>query len=156
VHKQSVDVTSDSAVAALAKEVEAKEGRLDVLVNNAGYSAAWVPIHESNPSDWWRTFEVNLKGPYLLAQAFLPLLLKTAEKTGHVDIINMASMGAHQVNAVASSYTISKLALCRFTENIDVTYADKGINVISVNPGGVETAMSSKEIHFLKPCKWLC
>ena len=153
VHKHSVDVASESAVASLATNVESKESRLDILINNAGSSAPWVPIHASKPSEWWRTFEVNLKGPYLLVQAFLPLLLKTAEKTGHVDVVNMASIGAHQVNAVASNYTISKLALCRLSENIDVAYADQGVNVISVHPGGVETVLASQEIDILKPCK---
>lgn len=153
VHKQSVDVSSESAVASLAQDISSREDRLDILVNNAGYSARWTPIHASEPADWWRSFEVNLKGPYLLTQAFLPLLLKTAEKTGHVDVINLASIGAHQVNAIASNYTISKLALCRLTENIDAGYADKGINAISVNPGGVETVLASQEIDILKPCK---
>ncbi|KAF2629247.1 putative oxidoreductase ucpA [Macroventuria anomochaeta] len=151
VRKQSIDVSSDSAVAALAKEVESEEDRLDVLVNNAGHSAAWIPLHESNPSDWWRTQEVNFKGPYLLTHAFLPLLLKTAEKTGHVNIVNMSSMGALQVNAIASSYNSSKLALCRLTEHTDVGYADKGVNVVSLNPGGVVTTLANQEIEILKP-----
>ncbi|KAF3038981.1 hypothetical protein E8E12_003199 [Didymella heteroderae] len=151
VHKHSIDVTSESAVASLAGDIAKKEDRLDILVNNAGYSARWIPIHLSEPEDWWRSFEVNLKGPYLLTRAFLPLLLKTAEKTGHVDVVNLASIGAHQVNAVASNYTMSKLGVCRLTENIDVGYKDKGLNAISVNPGGVETELASKEIDILKP-----
>lgn len=153
VHKQSVDVTSESAVAALAEDMAKKEDRLDILVNNAGYSARWTPLDLSEPSDWWRSFEVNLKGPYLMARAFLPLLLKTAEQTGHVDVVNLASIGAHQVNALASNYTISKLAVCRLTENIDVGYKDQGVSAISVNPGGVETELASQEIDILKPCK---
>jgi NAD(P)-dependent dehydrogenase (short-subunit alcohol dehydrogenase family) len=153
VNKYPIDVTSETAVAALAEDIAKKEDRLDILVNNAGYSARWTPIHLSEPSDWWRSFEVNLKGPYLFARAFLPLLLKTAEKTGHVDVVNVASIGAHQVNAVASNYTMSKLAVCRLTENIDVGYKDKGVIAVSVNPGGVETELASQEIDILKPCK---
>lgn len=155
VHKYSVDVTSESAIAALAEDIAKNEDRLDILVNNAGYSARWTPLHLSEPSDWWRSFEVNLKGPYLLTRAFLPLLLRTAETTGHVDVVNLASIGAHQVNDVASNYTMSKLAVCRLTENIDVGYGDKGVSAISVNPGGVETELASQEIDILKPCKSL-
>ncbi|KAJ4373565.1 hypothetical protein N0V86_007707 [Didymella sp. IMI 355093] len=153
IHKHSVDVASESAVASLAEQIAREEDRLDILINNAGYSARWIPLHSSEPSDWWRSFEVNLKGPYLLTQAFLPLLLKTAEKTGHVDVINMASIGAHQVNALTSNYAISKLAVCRLTENINVGYADKGVNAINVHPGGVETELANQEIDILKPCE---
>ena len=153
VQKHSVDVASESAVAALAEDIAKKEDRLDILVNNAGYSARWTPLLLSEPTDWWRSFEVNLKGPYLMTRAFLPLLLKTAEKTGHVDVVNLASIGAHQVNAVASNYTMSKLAVCRLTENIDVGYRDKSVSAVSVNPGGVETELASQEIDILKPCK---
>lgn len=148
VYKQSVDVSSESAVADLAKET-----RLDVLVNNAGHSAAWVPIHESEPTDWWRTLEVNLKGPYLLIQAFLPLLLKTAETTGNVDVINLSSMGAHAIHPLASMYNVSKVALCRLTEFLHVGYADKGITAVSVNPGGVLTTLAKQELDILGPSK---
>ncbi|KAF9691452.1 hypothetical protein EKO04_010873 [Ascochyta lentis] len=151
VHKHSVDVSSDSAVSALAAEVQGKETRLDVLINNAGHSAPWVPLHESEPAKWWRTMEVNVKGPYLLAQAFLPLLLKTAEKTGNVDIINISSIGALLVNELASTYSISKLAVSRLTEHLDVGYAAKGVNAVSVHPGGVETTLSKRELDILKP-----
>ena len=151
VHAHSVDVSSESAVAELVHQIVTKEKRLDVLVNNAGYSASWIPLHNSEPEDWWRTFEVNLKGPYLLVRALLPLLLKTAEATGHVDVINLSSIGAHVVSPVSSSYSISKLAVGRLTENIDVGYAEKGINAVSVHPGGVETEMAKQEIEILGP-----
>jgi hypothetical protein len=154
VRKYPIDVTSESAVATLAQDVSDNEARLDVLVNNAGYSAPWTPIHESDPLEWWRAIEVNLKGPYLLTQAFLPLLLKTAERTKHVDIINLSSMGAHQVNPLSSNYGIGKLAVCRLTEFVNVGYANLGVNVVSVHPGGVETALSRQEIDILKPCKY--
>ncbi|KAJ4344201.1 hypothetical protein N0V95_006241 [Ascochyta clinopodiicola] len=107
VSKHSIDVTSDSAVAKLAEEVQSKETRLDVLINNAGHSAPWIPLHESDPKEWWRTMEVNVKGPYLFAHAFLPLLLKTAEKTGNVDVINVSSIGALAITPVASAYAIN-------------------------------------------------
>ncbi|KAJ4993587.1 short chain dehydrogenase reductase [Stagonosporopsis vannaccii] len=153
VHQQPVDVTSDSAVAALASQVATLESRLDILVNNAGYSAPWGALHESSTRDWWHGFQVNLKGPFLLTHAFLPLLTRTAQQqqTGHVHVVNVASMGAHQVNAFASNYTISKLAVCRLTENIDVGYRDQGVIAVSVHPGGVMTALAEQELDILRP-----
>ena len=155
VHKHVLDVTSDTAVSGLAEEISAKEARLDVLINNAGHSAAWVPLHDSSPSDWWRTQEVNLKGPYLLVHAFLPLLLSTAQHTRNVHVVNISSMGAHGVNPLASTYGLSKLALCRLTELIDAGYANQGVVAVSVSPGGVETALARQEMDILKPCTWL-
>jgi NAD(P)-dependent dehydrogenase (short-subunit alcohol dehydrogenase family) len=154
VHKQCVDVASSTDVAALASEVGAKETHLDVLVNNAGHTAPYTMIGDSNPEEWWRTIEVNLKGPYLLTHAFLPMLLQTAEKTGNVHIVNMSSMGAHLVTPTASMYEVSKLALCRLTEHLNVEYAEKGINVVGIHPGGVRTALAEQEIELLRQCKW--
>lgn len=154
VHQQPVDVTSDSGVAALASAVSAAEPRLDVLVNNAGYSAAWGALHEADAADWWRAVEVNFKGPFLLTHAFLPLLVRTAQQTGGVHVLNVASIGAHQVNAIASNYTISKLAVCRLTENIDVGYRDQGVHAVSLHPGGVMTALAEQAVEILRPCEY--
>lgn len=154
VHKHAVDVSSETDIATLAQQVCAAETRLDVLVNNAAHMAPWVPIHESQPAEWWRTLEVNLKGPYLLAHAFLPLFLATAETTGNVDVVNVVSMGALMVSKLASMYSISKLALCRLSEHLDAAYKDQGVNVVNVNPGGVMTTMAKQELDILKPSKW--
>ncbi|KAF3009472.1 hypothetical protein E8E13_002649 [Curvularia kusanoi] len=150
VYSKTIDVSSDSDIADLASDVQAKESRLDILVNNAGYSAPWVQIHESDTVEWWRSFEINVKGPYLLTQAFLPLLSKTAEKTGHVDLLTISSMGAHQVTPIASNYQIAKLAVCRLTEHINYGYADKGVNAVSIHPGCVETTLARQEHEILK------
>lgn len=153
VHTHAVDVSSAEAVDALASAVRAQESRLDVLVNNAGHSAAWVPVEASDPADWWRTMEVNLKGPYLMARAFLPMLVDTAEKQGTAHVVNLASVAAHLVTDVASAYQVSKLALCRLTQHLDAGYAGKGVNVVAVNPGGVQTALSEQELEILGPCE---
>ncbi|KAH7066993.1 putative oxidoreductase ucpA [Paraphoma chrysanthemicola] len=146
VSKHTVDVTSEAAVKQFAQDVQTKEGRLDILVNNAGHSSDWVPITEADSDDWWRTFEVNLKGPFLFIQAFLPLLMATAEeKKSTVDVVNISSMGAHITMPGASAYQTSKLALLRLGEFVHTEYGDKGINVISVNPGGVLTTLSERE-----------
>ena len=58
----AVDMTDRAAVEEAAKEVEREFGRLDVLVNNAGYLEMWKSITDSDPEEWWRTWEVNLRG----------------------------------------------------------------------------------------------
>jgi NAD(P)-dependent dehydrogenase (short-subunit alcohol dehydrogenase family) len=152
VIKSSIDVSNEVAVKKLAKEVSESIGRLDILVNNAGAAEPWVPISDSKPAEWWNTFEVNLKGPYLFLNAFLPLLVSTAakEKTT-VDVVNMASIGAHVVRASASAYQTTKLALCRLTEFVHVEYGDQGVNAVAVNPGGVPTQLATG-IEVIRPC----
>jgi hypothetical protein len=60
----SVDVTKEEDVKRFATTIQAEFGdSLDVLVNNAGILESWVPLGESDPSTWWKTWEVNLKGP---------------------------------------------------------------------------------------------
>jgi NAD(P)-dependent dehydrogenase (short-subunit alcohol dehydrogenase family) len=153
VLKYSVDVTSEEAVRKLAEDVQTKEKRLDILINNAGTSAPWVPVAASDPSAWWKTLEVNLKGPFLFLHAFLPLLTATAEQEKTtVDVVNISSMGAHMIAPGASAYQTSKLALLRLGEFVHAEYGAKGVNVVGVNPGGVLTSLSEQEER-LRPCE---
>jgi NAD(P)-dependent dehydrogenase (short-subunit alcohol dehydrogenase family) len=143
IRKITLDVTNESAVKECADAVKKSEGRLDILINNAGASEPWVPLGESKPNNWWNTLEVNLKGPYLLLHAFLPLLVETAKANQSVvDVVNMSSIGANVVFHDCSGYGISKLALSRLTEFASVEYGAEGVNVISMHPGGVLTKLA--------------
>jgi NAD(P)-dependent dehydrogenase (short-subunit alcohol dehydrogenase family) len=155
VRKHAVDVKSEAEVAACAKAVTQTDGRLDILINNAGSIEPWVPIADSTPSKWWNTLEVNLRGPYLFLQAFLPLLLRTAEtyKCG-VDVVNVSSIGAlSALVSGTSAYIISKAALLRLSEFAHAEYGDRGVNVVSLHPGGVLTELAAQE-EVLRPCEF--
>ncbi|KAF2178643.1 putative oxidoreductase ucpA [Zopfia rhizophila CBS 207.26] len=144
VIKMQLDVTSEEAVKSCLEKVKAKEGRLDVLINNAGVSDDWVPIPQTKPTEWWKTLEVNLKGPYLFLQAFLPLMTETAKTSGTTaDVVNITSIGANVVHPGASAYQISKLAVVRLTEFVQAEYGGEGINAIAVHPGGVLTELAN-------------
>ncbi|PSN65350.1 putative oxidoreductase ucpA [Corynespora cassiicola Philippines] len=147
-----LDVTDEAAVKSLVGTITDEFGALDVLINNAGAAGPWVPLHETEPAYWWHTLEVNLKGPFLMLQAFLPLLVKTAEASGkgHVHVVNVTSIGAHVVAPGGSSYMTSKLALLRLTEFVDVEYRDKGVIAIGVHPGGIVSKLSN-EVPGLAP-----
>jgi len=139
VHSLKVDVTSEDSVRAAAESAtDILGGSLDILINNAGYLEQWKPITESKPSEWWWTWEVNIKGAYLAAHNFVPLLLKSQTKT----IINISSGGAHVMFPGASGYQTTKFALCRFTEFIDKEYRQQGLIAISLHPGGVKTELA--------------
>jgi NAD(P)-dependent dehydrogenase (short-subunit alcohol dehydrogenase family) len=83
VLKIKLEVTNPASVADAAAEVEKAVGRLDVLVNNAGVIDMTM-ITDSNPETWWNVWEVNVKGPYLVARAFLPLMLKVEDSLKQV------------------------------------------------------------------------
>ncbi|PTB45959.1 uncharacterized protein TrAFT101_004556 [Trichoderma asperellum] len=135
----SVDVTSEESVQAAAETVAEKfSGSLDVLICNAGYLEEWFPIAESRPNDWWRSWEVNVKGTYLCHRFFIPLLLKSQTKT----IINCSSIGGHRIMQGASSYQTAKFALARFTEFADMEYYQQGLIAINVHPGSVPTELA--------------
>lgn len=107
------------------------------MVNNAGSMGIWKLLGDSDPATWWDVLDVNLKGPYLVTQAFLPLLLKGQQKT----IVNIGSIGAHITRPSASAYQISKFALLRLSQFTAVEYASHGVISITLNPGAVATEM---------------
>ncbi|KAG7404677.1 Short chain dehydrogenase citE [Fusarium oxysporum f. sp. rapae] len=130
------DVGVPESVDALAHKIDEAFGYVDVVINNAAFMKM-VSIPESDPADWLQTLTANVYGPYLIARALAPLLVKSQLKT----IINISSVGAHLVSPNLSSYQISKLALIRLTEFISVEYADKGIVSYSVHPGNSPSEM---------------
>lgn len=138
VLKLNLDVTSESSIRDAVEVVKTQFGSLDILVNSAGYLENWIPIAESNPVDWWMSWEINIKGVYLVTRAFLTLLLKSNEKT----LVNIGSLGAHTVTSGSSAYKTTKMALLRLTEFVAIEYAKEGLVVFAVHPGAVPTDLS--------------
>ncbi|CAK4012834.1 NAD-P-binding [Lecanosticta acicola] len=136
----NLDVTSEQSVAQAAKEVEQKFGRLDILVNNAGYLEPFVPLAESNVDEWWRVWEVNIKGVYLVTRALIPLTLKTHDSLR--TILNVSSIGAHILMPGASGYQMGKLAILRLGEFLSADYADQGLISFGIHPGAVPTELA--------------
>lgn len=139
-----LDVTSRASVEAAAKQTsEAFGGRVDVLINDAGYMSEYVPLLQTDPEEWWYEYAVNMQGPYLVTRAFLPLLLASNHKV----LLNISSIGAHMLGACSSSYATSKLALLRFTEIMQLkhgTVTQDGVVAIAVHPGGIRTELAER------------
>lgn len=138
VLKLNIDVTSEESVAATAKEIESQFGKLDILVNNAGYLEPFCPIADSKVSEWWTSWEVNIKGVYLTIRALLPLLRKNSD--GLKTILNTSSVGAHRLSPGASGYQTNKLAVARLSEFVCTEYDD--VLCYSFHPGGVATELA--------------
>lgn len=131
----SLDVASKKSVDDAAAEVEKEFRKLDILINNAGIMEPPVPIADSDPELWWNTWIINVRGPYLVTRAFLPLLLKGDYK----HIVNTNSSGALAVMPGLSGYQAGKLAALRFTEFINAEYGDKGVLAYAIHPGAIVT-----------------
>ncbi|CAF1510412.1 unnamed protein product [Didymodactylos carnosus] len=122
-----------------------------VLVNNAGISEPNFNIADTNPEYWWNTWETNLKGTYLLTR-FLLTHLSTESPSPHY-IINVSSAASYWLVPGYSAYQLSKAALNRFTEIIDMEYSKShNLKTFAVHPGCVLTDMvktSPSETHGL-------
>ncbi|EKM53734.1 uncharacterized protein PHACADRAFT_211397 [Phanerochaete carnosa HHB-10118-sp] len=135
----AADITDTDQVAAAAAHVETTFGRVDVVVNNAGYLERCGRIADSDPEEWWSVWNTNVRGTYGVTRAFLPLLIRCG---GDRTIVNVSSTGAHTFSPRYSAYSTSKLALLRFTEFVNVEYGAQGVLAYSVHPGSVESDMS--------------
>ncbi|GAA4312212.1 SDR family oxidoreductase [Compostibacter hankyongensis] len=109
-------------------------GRLDVLVNNAGVDVT-KPITEMSVAEWDSVINVNLRGPFLMAKAFLPMMAE--QGSGH--IINIISTAALRGWTEASAYHASKWGLRGFTQALFTEARRSGIKVSAVIAGGMKT-----------------
>lgn len=133
------DVTSSSSWGEVAEAARAAFGRVDVLVNNAGFSPDG-PL-ESTPEQTIRSvLDVNLIGPMLGIQALLPLM-----KGGGASIINIASTAGVSGYANRAPYSASKWGLRGVTRSLAHELAEFGIRVNTVCPGAVDTPMITED-----------
>jgi NAD(P)-dependent dehydrogenase (short-subunit alcohol dehydrogenase family) len=135
----TADVASRTDVERVAAETEARLGPVDILINNAGVSGPSTPLAETDPDEWWRTVEVNLRGPMLCAHAVLPGMIR---RSGGV-IVNIGSYaGIRPDTGGFSAYTVSKAALVRLSDSLAATCGGQGVQVFTLSPGLVHTAMA--------------
>ncbi|KAI1360216.1 NAD(P)-binding protein [Xylaria arbuscula] len=142
-----LDVTSQESVKAVANTITTEFGGvLDILICNAGRLEGWKALAESDPDEWWSTWEINIKGTYLLNRFFIPLLLKSELKTS----ILVSSYGALVAWPGASAYQSTKFALCRIAEFIAAEYGSEGLVCLPLHPGRIKTELAMnlpKETH---------
>ncbi|KUI53482.1 Versicolorin reductase [Cytospora mali] len=136
-----VDISVPDSVAAAARLVGEEVGGLDVVVQNAGILGEAGSIVDADPEKWWRVYEVNVRGQFLVAKYFLPLMLEK-EADGLKTFVTVASVGAHLHSPGASQYEPGKLVNVRFAEIVDAEFADRGVSAWCVHPGNVMTDMT--------------
>ena len=136
-----VDVTDPDQVNSFVADVIANCGRVDVLVNNAGIAGDQraTVLHSTPVDEWDRVMNVNVRGPFLMARAILPVMMQ--QKVGH--IITIASVAGQVAFPGRSAYTSSKGAALQMARSIAVDYASFGIRSNAVCPGMAYTGMTS-------------
>jgi NAD(P)-dependent dehydrogenase (short-subunit alcohol dehydrogenase family) len=129
-----LDVTDDASMIRAIDTIKAKTGRIDVLVNNAGYgsygSVEDVPLDEAR-----RQFEVNVFGLARLCQLVLPLM--RAQKSGK--IVNVTSIGGKIWEPFGAWYHATKFAVEGLSDSLRVEVGHFGIDVIVIEPGAIRT-----------------
>jgi NAD(P)-dependent dehydrogenase (short-subunit alcohol dehydrogenase family) len=130
----TLDVTDKTAVGAAIREAHARFGRLDVVVNNAGYGL-FGTIEEVSEADAREQIDTNLFGSLWVTQAALPIL--RAQRSGH--IIQVSSIGGVNAFPTVGLYHASKWGLEGFSQSLAAEVADFGIKVTIVEPGGYAT-----------------
>jgi NAD(P)-dependent dehydrogenase (short-subunit alcohol dehydrogenase family) len=136
-----LDVADEASVAEFVDAAVARLGRVDVLVNNAGITGdrTATVLHTTRVSEWDKVIAVNVRGPFLLSRAVLPVMIE--QGSGHV--ITIASVAGQVAFPGRSAYTTSKGAALQLARSIAVDYAAAGIRSNAVCPGMAHTAMTS-------------
>ena len=137
------DLSSLDGVNHLANEIKAREKQLDILVNNAG--ATWgAAIEEFPESGWDKVMDINVKGPFFLTQALLPLLEAAATPEDPARIINVGSIDGLNVNKMGTySYGPSKAAIHHLTRTFASHLADRNITANAIAPGPFPSKMTA-------------
>jgi 3-oxoacyl-[acyl-carrier protein] reductase len=131
------DVSSSADVAAMMEQAERQLGRVDVLVNNAGYTQ-FVPMNDLDgmPEDEWdKIMDINVKGIWLCSKAVAPAM----KRAGAGAIVNVASVAGLKVAGSSMAYAVSKAAAIHLTKCLALAMAPDDIRVNAVAPGLVVT-----------------
>ncbi len=130
----ALNVSDENSVQAAVREVLKRYDRIDILINNAGTDKT-VPFTELSVADWDRVVGTNLRGPFLMMKAVLPILYE--QESGHV--VNIASTAAKRAWANAAAYHASKWGLIGLSHALFVEAREHHVKVSALVVGGMQT-----------------
>ena len=130
IRAYGMDIRNKESVSAAASQILADFGRVDILINNAGF---WRPtlFSETTDEQWENTIDLNLNGTFRVTKAFLPSMLKN----GYGRIINLGSIAGEVGLPKYSSYSVAKAGVIMMTKVMAMELAKKNITVNCVSPG---------------------
>ncbi len=138
------DVADPEQARAAVTRVVTELGRLDTLVNNAGLMLLG-PVSEAPIDEWERMLAVNVRGALHVTRAALPHLVRAAEDSPRrvADVVNVSSTAGRVARPGAAVYSLTKFGLNAFTESLRQEMSPKRVRVSVVEPGTVDTELSS-------------
>ncbi|KAL8805458.1 MAG: hypothetical protein Q9223_000902 [Gallowayella weberi] len=145
----ALDISDPQSIEKAAHETsQAFEGKLDILINNAGTMEEFKSTLEGDPDQWWNTWTINIRGTFLLTRTLLPLLLQ-GDAQMDKQIVMLTSIGAFMPAPGGSAYQMSKLALLRYAEYLNLEYGAQGIVAYALHPGAIPTDLGLTMPKFL-------
>jgi len=130
----AADITTQAGIDRI---IAAAGERIDGLANVAGVNDDFSPIHETSDQIWDRVIGINLTGVFKLTRAVVPVMLAA----GRGSIVNVSSEAGLRGNASGNAYTVSKHGVIGLTRSAAFMYAQQGLRVNAVAPGGVATGI---------------
>ena len=134
IHVFGMDVTDDDSMVSGVERIVAEQGRIDVLVNNAGYGS-YGAVEDVAIDEARRQFEVNVFGLARLTQLVTPHM----RKQGSGRIINISSIGGKFYEPLGAWYHATKFAVEGFSDSLRIELAPFGIDVVIIEPGPIRT-----------------
>jgi NAD(P)-dependent dehydrogenase (short-subunit alcohol dehydrogenase family) len=141
------DLSTAAACKRLAEQITEREGKLEILVNNAG--ATWgAPLAEFPDSAWDRVLDLNVRGVFSLTRDLVPALAAAARPGDPARVINIGSIDGLRVPSLESySYSASKAAVHHLTRVLAKRLAPNGITVNAIAPGPFESKMMAATLE---------
>ena len=137
-HGYICDVTNEEQVATMINDIEKELGSVDILVNNAGIIKR-IPMTEMASADFRQVVDIDLVGPFIMAKAVIPGMIKK----GHGKIINICSMMSELGRETVSAYAAAKGGLKMLTKNIASEYGEFNIQCNGIGPGYIATPQTA-------------
>ncbi len=137
-HGYVCDVTNEDQVLEMVAKIEKEVGTIDILVNNAGIIKR-IPMVEMSAKDFRQVIDIDLNGPFIMAKAVLPSMIK--KNAGK--IINVCSMMSELGRETVSAYAAAKGGLKMLTKNIASEYGQYNIQCNGLGPGYIATPQTA-------------
>ena len=133
----SGDITSEKTVKTLLARIKRRTGRIDILINNAGYCAPLAPVEKVSLKEFREHFKQNLDTAFLMCKYAVPIMRKQPQAL----IMNVSSMAGTRAVPRLVSYSAAKFGVLALSQAVAKENADTGLQCITVCPGGMNTEM---------------